>query len=123
MFAPGHLHCASPSGHPAFTIDLRYEVRRDAAEGAMLHCALEGSIDGKPFAETFELHRDMAPNLASVATRKLTHYGLEDAQRYFLHDHREFELMFDDIRRLLNAHAGDRVDLEHLEKDGFGRAG
>jgi len=35
------------------------------------------------------------------------------------HEHEEFDQMFEDIRQRLDAHSGDPVDLDHLQKDGL----
>ena len=53
MFEPGHLHRSSVGalpGTPEFAVDIYYEVRQDAAEGAMLHFRMVGQIEGKQFA-------------------------------------------------------------------------
>lgn len=42
----------------------------------MLHMRLVGEVDGKHFEEVFELHRDVAFNFASVATRIAARHGL-----------------------------------------------
>ncbi|TNF13695.1 MAG: DUF5064 family protein, partial [Pseudomonadales bacterium] len=75
MFTPGHLHRDNldrPDAlrHiPPFSVDFYYEVRQDPQQGPMLHMRLAGNVRGKPFEEEFELHRDVAFNFASVATR------------------------------------------------------
>ncbi|WP_447590536.1 DUF5064 family protein [Aquipseudomonas campi] len=117
MFTPGHLHRASLPGQPEFTVDLYYEVRHDAQEGAMLHMRLQGVVQGQAFEDTVELHRDTAFNFASVATRLAAKHGLQIPNGLIMHSHAEFDLMFEDIRQLLDAHPGDSVDLDHLEKD------
>lgn len=122
MFEPGHLHLANAIAtpdRPLFTIDLHYEVRKDPAEGAMLHMRMVGDLDGKTFEETFELHRDTAFNFASVATRIARKHGLPTNSSLIMRNHEEYDLMFEDIRHKLGAHSGDPVDLDHLEKDGL----
>ncbi|HBX54339.1 DUF5064 family protein [Pseudomonas sp. UBA2684] len=122
MFEPGHLHLGNPiasAAQPAFSIDLYYEVRHDPAEGAMLHMRMVGELAGKAFEESFELHRDTAFNFASVATRIAMKHGLPTNTSLIMRNHQQYDQMFEDIRRKLGAHAGDPVDLDHLEKDGL----
>ena len=122
MFEPGRLHLANTIAtpdRPLFSIDLHYEVRKDAAEGAMLHMRMVGDLDGKTFEETFELHRDTAFNFASVATRIARKHGLPTNSSLIMRNHQEYDLMFEDIREKFGAHPGDPVDLDHLEKDGL----
>ena len=122
MFEPGHLHRANAIGtaeQPVFSIDLYYEVRQDPNEGAMLHLRMVGEVAGKAFEEVFELHRDTAFNFASVASRLAQKHGLPPEHSLILHGHREYDLMFEDIRTKLGSHSGDPVDLDHLEKDGL----
>ena len=75
MFTPGHLHRDNNDRPehmrllPPFSVDFYYEVRKDPQQGPMLHMRLVGDVDGRHFEEEFELHRDVAFNFASVATR------------------------------------------------------
>jgi hypothetical protein len=122
MFEPGHLHRANTlatAEMPLFTIDLHYEVRQDPAEGPMLHMRMQGQVGGKAFAEVFELHRDTAYNFASVATRLANKHGLPTNSSLIMRSHAEYDLMFEDIRAKLDAHSGEPVNLDHLEKDGL----
>ena len=122
MFEPGHFfrgNSLASGDVPTYAIDLHYEVRKDAAEGPMLHMTLKGEIDGQAFEEAFELHRDMAYNFASVVSRLAHKHGLPSHVVLIGHEHAEFDLMFEDIRQRLDAHGGDAVNLDHLQKDGF----
>jgi hypothetical protein len=122
MFKPGHLHRANTlatAEMPLFTIDLHYEVRQDPAEGPMLHMRMQGQVDGKAFAEVFELHRDTAYNFASVATRLAHKHGLPTNSSLIMRSHAEYDLMFEDIRAKLDARSGEPVNLDHLGKDGL----
>jgi hypothetical protein len=122
MFEPGHLHRANTlatAEMPLFTIDLHYEVRQDPAEGPMLHMRMQGQVDGKAFAEVFELHRDTAYNFASVATRLAHKHGLPTNSSLIMRSHAEYDLMFEDIRAKLDARSGEPVNLDHLGKDGL----
>ena len=120
MFAPGHLriqHLPSTPDHRAFSLDLFYEIRQDAAEGAMLKVRMACDVDGKSFEETFELHRDSAFNFAGVASRLAAKHGLTAEHGLVMTHHQEYDLMFEDIRRQLDIEAGESIDFEHFEKD------
>lgn len=122
MFEPGHLHRSNPPGvpgQPSYSIDFYYEVREDATEGAMLHCRLQGEVDGKALDEAFELHRDIAFNFASVISRLLVKHGLHPNASPIMHDHQEYDAAFEDIRARLHAKSGEKVNLDHLEQDGL----
>lgn len=122
MFEPGHLHrgnTLATAETPLFSVDLYYEVRKDSAEGPMLHMRMQGQMDGKAFEEVFELHRDTAYNFASVATRLAHKHGLPTNNSLIMRSHAEYDLMFEDIRRKLDVHSGEPVNLDHLEKDGL----
>ena len=122
MFEPGHLHRANTlatAETPLFSVDLYYEVRKDSAEGPMLHMRMQGQMDGKAFEEVFELHHDTAYNFASVATRLAHKHGLPTNNSLIMRSHAEYDLMFEDIRRKLDVHSGEPVNLDHLEKDGL----
>lgn len=122
MFEPGHLHRANTvatAGSALFSVDLYYDVRLDPIEGPMLHMRMQGQVDGKVFEEVFELHRDTAFNFASVATRLARKNGVPTNRGLIMRNHAEYDLMFEDIRAKLNAHSGEPVNLDHLEKDGL----
>ncbi|MBM7060523.1 DUF5064 family protein [Pseudomonas sp. UL073] len=116
MFEPGHLHLTNLPGlgQQDFAIDLYYEVRKDPAEGSVMHFRMVGEIDAKPFEEEFELRRDTAFNFASVATRVAAKHGLHPKFGPVVRSHKEFDAMFEDIREKLNAHSGEPVDLDRL---------
>ena len=118
MFEPGHLHRASlPGDAPQYSIDLHYAVRNDPREGALLDMRLSGVVEGRPFEERFTLHRDMAFNFASVASHLAERHGVPSGQGLVMTHHDEYDRMFADIRAKLNAHAGEPMDLDHVQKD------
>lgn len=122
MFEPGHFHrsnSVASADIPIYAIDLHYDIRQDAAEGPMLHMTMKGEVNGTAFEESFELHRDTAFNFASVVSRLAHKHGLPTSLMLISHEHEEFDLMFEDIRHRLDAHSGEPVDLDHLEKDGL----
>ena len=78
MFEPGHLHReirADELSGQTFVYDLYYDVREDPEEGSMLHVRMTGTVDGKSFAEEFELHRDTAFNFFGVVTKLAVKHG------------------------------------------------
>lgn len=122
MFSPGHLYrenSLAADNLPVFHLDLYYEVRRDPQEGPMLYFRMLGDVDGTAFEETFSLHRDLAYNFASLITRVAARHGLPPAHGPILAGHKEYDLMFADIHDKLALHAGEPVDLAHLESDGL----
>ncbi|GIZ11304.1 DUF5064 family protein [Pseudomonas sp. NCCP-436] len=122
MFEPGHLHRSRPpgaAGQPAYSIDFHYEVRQNPQEGAMLHGRLSGRIGERDFEETFELHRDMAFNFASVIGRLLARHGLHPESGLIMREHSEYDVIFEDIRAKLQIRPGETVDLDHLQSDGL----
>lgn len=80
----------------------------------MLHMRMEGEIDGRPFAEECELHRDMAFDFLNALTRIAVRNGLHPRFGPVLREHGEYDAMFRDIRDKLGLRPGDPVDLGHL---------
>ena len=122
MFEPGHIHRATVPGIPGlqeFSIDVYYEARPNAQEGTMLHLRMVGEIEGRHFEEEFEIHRDTAFNFASVISKVAVKNGLNPNNTLIMRNHKEYDLVFEDIRRILGAKPGDQVDFDHLDKDGF----
>lgn len=122
MFEPGHVHRANIPGIPGqqeFSIDLYYEARPNAQEGTMLHFRMVGEIGGKHFEEEFEMHRDTAFNFASVVSKVAVKHGLNANNTLIMRNHKEYDLIFEDIRRVLGAEPGETVNFDHLEKDGL----
>lgn len=122
MFEPGHLHRSSPPGLvglPNCSIDFYYEVRQDPREGPMLHGRLVGEIDGKPFEEVFEMHRDTAFNFASVISHLVAKHGLPPNHSPIMRAHEEYDAIFEDIRAKLHVQPGEAVNFDHLKRDGL----
>ena len=121
MFEPGHLHRAFSGvpGLPVGHVDVFYEVRQDAAEGALMHFKVAGDLDGKIFSEEFDMHRDTAFNFASLIAKVVVKQGLPSAVSPIMRNHKEYDAMFEDIRNKLGAKSGEAVSLANLEKDGL----
>ncbi|MDB5984364.1 MAG: hypothetical protein JWQ69_5379 [Pseudomonas sp.] len=117
MFEPGHLHITRAALQPddvVYDIDIRYEVRQDAKQGASMHFSMDGEINGKAFKDEFELPKDMAYNFASEAFHIAVKHGMpKSADLRTLHD--QYDAMFEDIRQQLDVKSGDPVKPEHLE--------
>ena len=101
MFKPGHWHRSSLPGQEKFSLDIYYEVRRDAGQGVVMHFSMTGEVAGKVFKDDFELHRDTAFNFASIASRIAARHGLSVGHSLIMHDHAEYDRMFEDIRHKL----------------------
>ena len=120
MFTPGHLHRDNLNAPenlrlaPPFSVDFYYQVRQDPDQGPMLHMRLVGEVQGRHFDEEFELHRDVAFNFASVATRVAARHGLPPNASPVMRGHDEYDKVFADIRTKLHAKPGDPVNLDHV---------
>lgn len=120
MFKPGHLHRDNLDhqprrvGMPRFSVDFYYEVRQDPQQGPMLHMRLAGEVNGRRFEEEFELHRDVAFNFASIASRAAVRHGLPPNASPVMRGHDEFDRVFADIRAKLHARPGEPVNLDHV---------
>ncbi|MFO6385641.1 DUF5064 family protein, partial [Pseudomonas aeruginosa] len=68
---------------------------------------MEGRIDGQPFSESFELPRDAAVHFASRASRLARRHGLRLRQGPIVRQRREYDAMFDDLRRRLKLKSGE----------------
>ncbi|MFC2973567.1 DUF5064 family protein [Azotobacter bryophylli] len=120
MFEPGHLHReirADELSGQTFVYDLYYDVREDPEEGSMLHVRMTGTVDGKSFAEEFELHRDTAFNFFGVVTKLAVKHGLHPRGGPVLIGHEEYDRVFEDIRAKLGGTLGTPIDWEHLKRD------
>lgn len=120
MFEPGHLHReirADELSGQTFVYDLYYDVREDPQEGRLLHVRMSGAVDGKSFAEEFELHRDTAFNFLSMVTKLAIKHGLHPHGGPVLIGHEEYDRVFEDIRARLGGTLGTPVDWKHLKQD------
>lgn len=122
MFKPGYLHRTTPLNMPhmpQFDIEVFYEVRRDPAEGMLMHFKVTGTIRGRAFCEEFDMHRDTAFNFAHLISKAVAKHGLPSSAGPIMPVHAEYDAMFEDIRAQLGARPGEPVDLDHLEQDGL----
>jgi|SRR5690606_15672381 len=117
MFEPGHLHIcrtALQASDFSYDIHIRYEVCENPVEGTSMHFAMEGDVGGNTFQEEFELPRDLAFNFAHDANRIAIKHGLPHTATLPLAMHKDYDLMFEDVRKKLHAESGDPVKQEHL---------
>jgi hypothetical protein len=114
-FEPGHLHIerhALNEDDYSFNLSIDYDVSQDPEEGMLFK--LHGSVEDKELNEEFFLPKDQAFDFARHATRIAQKYGLpKDASIGSVH--KEYDLMFEDIRAQLDVKSGDPVKPEHLE--------
>lgn len=118
MFEPGHVHRKVPQSEfnpQAFSFDVYYDVREDPKEGQMLHLRMEGEIEGKPFADECELHRDMAYDFMRALTQIAVRNGFHPRMGPVLREHGEYDAMYKDIRAKLGLKPGDPIDLSHID--------
>ncbi|MNF08340.1 hypothetical protein D3C80_2087380 [compost metagenome] len=64
------------------------------------------------------MHRDTAFNFAAVVSKVAVKNGLNPNQTLIMRNHKEYDLIFEDIRRVLGAESGEPVNFDHLDKDG-----
>jgi hypothetical protein len=114
MYEPGHLHLQHIgllAQDISYDIHLRYEVQHDPQAGASMHFDMSGEINGQGFTETFDLPADTACNFASHAERIAHQHGLPKAKVLPVNLHKQYDLMFEDVRSKLDRHSGDPVRL------------
>lgn len=117
MFEPGHLHIcrtALQASDFSYDIHIRYEVCENPTEGTSMHFSMEGEVAGNSFQDEFELPRDLAFNFAHDANRIAVKHGLPHLATLPLAMHKEYDQMFEDVRKKLHAESGDPVKPEHL---------
>jgi len=110
MFKPGRLsRVYFPDGcsRQHFSCDIEYCVRNDPDRGQVLQVSMRGEVDGKSFAEAFELHRDIAYNVFSTVARVAVRHGLSLPVGPVLHGRSEYDAMFADIRSKLSLLSGE----------------
>lgn len=118
MYQPGHLHLQhTPIQHQdvAYTLDIHYEVQQ-GEQGRGLHFTVQGEIAGQPVDESFDLPRDMAVNFASQIDHIARKHGLPKTQVVPVSLHKQYDEMFEDIRRKLELKPGEPLSPEQLDK-------
>jgi len=116
-FEPGHLHIerhALNKDDYSYNLHIDYEVSQDPKEGTGMLFKMHGSVEGKDLNEEFFLPKDQAFDFARYATRIAQNYGMpKDASIGSMH--KEYDQMFEDVRKQLGVKPGDPVKPEHLE--------
>ena len=118
IFEPGHLHIerhALNKDDVSYDLCLDYEVVTDDREGKGMQFTLHGSIQGKDMKETFFLPKDQAFDFARHAMNIAQKYGMPKIAVLNGSMHKQYDLMFEDVRHQLDVKAGDPVKPEHLE--------
>ncbi len=110
MFKPGRLsrvHFPHGCSRQHFACDIEYSVHNDPDSGQVLQVSMRGEVDGKPFSEEFELHRDIVYNVFSRVARIAVRHGLCLPGGPVLHGRADYDAMFADIRNKLSLTADE----------------
>ncbi|MGP4957236.1 DUF5064 family protein [Pseudomonas helleri] len=117
IFKPGYLHIERESLGPhdfSYEIVIKYQVVQDPKEGKSMQFDMHGQINGKDFKESFTLPKDMAFDFARVGFKIAVKNGMpKDATIWSMH--KQYDAMFEDVRKQLGHELGDPVKPEHLE--------
>ncbi|RMP63488.1 hypothetical protein ALQ18_03759 [Pseudomonas marginalis pv. marginalis] len=117
-FEPGHLHVerhALNKGDYSYNLCIDYAVSQDPKEGKGMQFKLHGSVQGKDLDEAFFLPKDQAFDFARHAMNIAQKYGMPKTAVLNGSMHKQYDLMFEDVRQQLDVKSGDPVKPEHLE--------
>ncbi|TVT80381.1 DUF5064 family protein [Pseudomonas sp. H3(2019)] len=117
-FEPGHLHIerhALTDDDVSYNIHIDYEVTQDPKEGKGMLFTMRGNIQGREMEEKFFLPKDQAYNFASNITQIAEKYGIPKVYSTIGSMHKNYDVMFNDVRVQLDVKSGDPVKPEHLE--------
>lgn len=117
-FEPGHLHIerhALNKDDYSYNLCIDYEVVQDPREGKGMLFRLHGSVQGKDLKEEFFLPKDQAFDFARYATHIAQKYGLPRTVVLTGQMHKQYDLMFEDVRHRLDVKSGDPINPAHLE--------
>lgn len=116
-FEPGHLHVerhALTKDDYSYNLCIDYEVSQDPKEGTGMLFKLHGSVQDKDIQEQFFLPKDQAFDFARHAMNIAQKYGMPKTAVLNGAMHKQYDLMFEDVRHQLNVKSGDPVKPEHL---------
>ena len=117
-FEPGHLHIerhALNKDDVSYNICIDYEVHQDPKEGKGMLFKMHGNIQGREMEEKFFLPKDQAYNFGRNVTQIAEKYGIPKMYSAIGSMHKNYDLMFEDVRVQLDMKSGDAVKPEHLE--------
>ncbi|MFC6338502.1 DUF5064 family protein [Pseudomonas sp. CCM 7891] len=117
-FEPGHLHIerhALTKDDYSYNLCIDYEVSQDPHEGKGMLFKMQGSVQGKDLKEEFFLPKDQAFDFARQAMKIAQKYGMPKIAVLNGSMHKQYDLMFEDVRHQLDVKPGDPVKPEHLE--------
>ncbi|WP_296262711.1 MULTISPECIES: DUF5064 family protein [unclassified Pseudomonas] len=117
-FEPGHLHIerhALNKDDYSYNLCIDYEVVQDPKAGKGMLFKMHGSVQDKDLKEEFFLPKDQAFDFARYATYIAQSYGLPKIAVLNGQMHKQYDLMFEDVRHRLDVKSGDPVDPAHLE--------
>ncbi|RON33664.1 DUF5064 family protein [Pseudomonas brassicacearum] len=117
-FEPGHLHIerhALNKDDVSYNLCIDYEVHQDPKEGKGMLFTMHGNIQGREMEEKFFLPKDQAYNFGSNVTHIAEKYGIPKMYSAIGSMHKNYDVMFEDVRVQLDMKSGDPVKPEHLE--------
>ena len=117
-FAPGHLHIerhALTSDDVSYNLHFDYEVSNNDKGEKGIQFTMHGSIQGKDMSETFFLPKVEAYNFANNITNIAEKYGIPRTHSQIGSSHKNYDQVFEDIRKKLDMKSGDPVDLKNFE--------
>lgn len=115
-FEPGHLHIHREPLQPGdfgYDIKIDYQVVQDPEKGKSMQFDMHGQINHKDFKESFTLPKDLAYNFAHYAFQIAVKHGAPPTADIRTM-HKEYDLMFEDIKHQLGIKPGDPIDLTLL---------
>lgn len=116
-FEPGHLHIerhALNKDDYSYNLCIDYQVSVDSREGQGMLFTLHGSVQGNDLKEDFFLPKDQAFDFARHAMNIAQKYGMPRIATLNGSMHKQYDDMFEDVRKQLNVKSGDPVKAEHL---------
>ncbi|WP_460043678.1 DUF5064 family protein [Pseudomonas sp. S2_H01] len=117
-FEPGHLHIerhALTTDDVSYDIYIDYEVHQDPKEGKGMLFTVHGNMQGVEMKEQFFLRKDQSYNFASNVTQIAEKYGIPKIYSSIGSMHKNYDVMFEDVRAQLDMKSGDPVNPEHFE--------
>ncbi|ELQ8318166.1 MULTISPECIES: DUF5064 family protein [Pseudomonas] len=117
-FEPGHLHIerhALTKDDYSYNLCIDYEVSQNPKEGKGMLFKLHGSVQGKDLKEEFYLPKDQAFDFARHAMNIAQKYGMPKIAVLNGSMHKQYDLMFEDVRHQLDVKSGEPIKQTHLK--------
>lgn len=116
-FAPGHLHIerhALNKDDYSYNLCIDYEISHDPKEGEGMLFKVHGTVEGNDIKEEFFLPKDQAFDFARYAMNIAQKYGMPKSATFTDSMHKQYDMMFEDVRHQLRVNPGDPIKPEHL---------